>query len=136
MRWALIFMHDLALIEINVALVVLPGQGQQAAFAAHFEGLHQIDHVHLARLPAQHAVKRRRLGHLFQCNFVDHALDPPSGFFQKERLLEQNASTGSCCERRSLMSVLVARMMAAKLAVAGRLRSFSMSCRPSMPGMR
>ena len=125
-QWAVGGVHDLALVEIDVALVVLPGQGQQAAFAAHFEGLHQIDHVHLRKAAAQHAVRRRRLGHLFQCNFVDTRLMRRVASFRKNGF-STKSSTGSCCERRSLMSVLVARMIAAKLAVAGRLRSFSMS---------
>src|SRR5580704_3738763 len=37
----------LAFLEVQFAFVVFVGEGEGAAFAAHFEGLHQVDHIHL-----------------------------------------------------------------------------------------
>src|SRR5215471_246003 len=81
--------HDLPLIEVNIALVVVARQRKQTTLAAHFERLHQVDHIHLREAPAQNPVRGRRFGHLLQRNLVDHALDTPRSFLQKERLFDE-----------------------------------------------
>src|SRR5579864_6909416 len=82
-------MHDLPFAEVHIAFFVIPGQRQKTAFAAHFERLHQVNHIHLGEAAAQHAVGRRRLGHLFEGDLVDYALDAASGLSQEERLLDK-----------------------------------------------
>ncbi len=61
-------------------------QFELAALAPHFQRLHQIDHIHLRKVSANHAVGGRCLRHLFQGDAVHRALDAPCSFFQKKRL--------------------------------------------------
>src|SRR5579862_2551339 len=79
--------NDLALGKVHIALLVIPGQRQQAALAAHLQRLHQVDDVHLRQASAQHAIGRHGLRHLLQRNLVDHTLDAAGRLFQEERLL-------------------------------------------------
>ncbi len=76
-------------LEVHFAFVAVVGESQGAALASHFERLHQVDHVHLRQAAAHHAVRRRGLGHFFQRNLVDHALDALGGFFQEKWLFDE-----------------------------------------------
>src|SRR5580693_1676849 len=56
--------RDLSFFEIQFAFVVLIGEGEGTALAAHFQRLHQIDDVHLQQAATQHSVGGNGLGHL------------------------------------------------------------------------
>src|SRR5882762_3748557 len=47
---------DLAIHDVDVAALARMGEGQQAALAAHFERLHEVDDVHLGQVAAQAAL--------------------------------------------------------------------------------
>ena len=79
----------LAFAEVHFTFVAVVGESQGAALASHFQRLHQVDHVHLRQAAAQHAVGGRGLGHFFQRDLVDHALDALGGFFQEKRFFDE-----------------------------------------------
>ena len=83
-------MFHLAFGEVHIAFVVAIGQRQLAALTAHLKRLHQVDHVHLHRLPRNTPSDvPRLLRHLLERDLVDHLLDPPGRFFQEEWLLDK-----------------------------------------------
>src|SRR5439155_27171073 len=55
--------RDLAFAEIHLAFFAFIANREQAAFAAHFERLYEINNVHLGKIPAHDSIRRRRLGH-------------------------------------------------------------------------
>src|SRR5882672_11994566 len=83
-------MIDLSVREVHVAAISVVGEFEQTAFAAHFEGLHQVDDVHLGEVAAQAAaVLRRGASHFFEGDLVDDALDALCGFAEVERLFDE-----------------------------------------------
>src|SRR5947207_8635671 len=82
-------MGYLTFAEVHFAFLIIIGQRQRSALAAHFEGLHQVNHIHLREAAAQNAIRGHGFCHLLQCNLIDDALDAIGGFLQKERLLDE-----------------------------------------------
>src|SRR5580700_1085769 len=76
--------RDLAFLEEHFTFFVFAGEGEGAAFAAHLEGLDQVDHIHLQEAAAEDAIGRSGLGHLLEGDFVDDAFDALGGFAQEE----------------------------------------------------
>src|SRR2546423_15609805 len=50
-------MRDLPFLEIHLALFIAATKRERATFAAHFERLHEIDHVHLRKIAANHTIR-------------------------------------------------------------------------------
>src|SRR5258706_7460723 len=82
-------MADLPVHDVNVAAVARVGQRQEAALAAHFQRLHQVNHVHLRQIAAQATLRRGLARHFFQRDLVDHALDALHRLAQVKRLLDE-----------------------------------------------
>src|ERR1700692_3589193 len=71
--------------KADFALVAQVIQLELAALAAHFQRLHQVDHVHLREVPAHHAVRGRGLCHLLKRDTIDGALDAARAVLEEER---------------------------------------------------
>src|SRR6185312_14297860 len=82
-------MSGLAFGEVNFASVFIVVKDHGTAFAAHFDGLHEINHVHLGKIAADDAVGRRGLGHFFQRYFVNDALNFLRGLAEEKRLFDE-----------------------------------------------
>jgi len=121
----------LAFAEEELALVVFVGEvSEQLLRPISSDCTRSITFI-CSRLPAQHAVRGHGLGHFFQRDFVDHALDALRGFAEKE-WFSTKSSTG---DRRAELFADVAfgatRITAAS-AVRGGCEVFSINWRPSM----
>ena len=104
-------MGYLAFAEEELAFIVFVGEGERAAFAAHFEGLHQVDYVHLQKAAAEHSVGEGTvLARIFSSAILSITrLMRWVASLQKKNGFSTKSSTGrSGVLSFSLMSVLVA----------------------------
>ena len=82
-------MHQLAVVELHLALLSFVADRQTAALASDIQGLQQVHHRHLRQVAADAAGIGGLARRLAQTDAVEYALDARRRIFDEERLLDE-----------------------------------------------